>query len=284
MNRRPTAAADDGPLAGRLTSSPRILEALVIEKVLTHLRQGPGAKRRFLIRLRCTPASAGPKHHRPSSGPSRRGQTTDCVQCALPLPQRIALWVHSSLKSSQMETKPKALCSSCCTSLAHRPGSACRMWLTGRGGMYVAAAVSSALSQPVIADSKCSCGPTYCQDTPGYRVALSQKKRSLEAQPFSPRAIAIFDKVSRCEAAIRTAPDGFSVLIRERNESITTTAWGQERERNGADELKRRVIKDCRVILVRHAFACCGEPSATQRADYDRALDLNTSMAISCSE
>lgn len=129
----------------------------------------------------------------------------------------------------------------------------------------------------------CACGPTYCVDTPAYKTALVQKKKALAAN-HPAHLIPLFDKLDRCEAAITTAPDGFQIFRQSKDGSIGIDSWTKANEKNGAAAVKNGSLKMCRVIIVRHALACCGAKPYDKRADYDAMLDLNTTATASCTE
>jgi len=132
------------------------------------------------------------------------------------------------------------------------------------------------------ARAACSCGPSYCTDTPAYATELARKKAAAKAAGAPDRLIALYDKLDRCEAALRTSPDGFSILHQKSDGAIVVDAWSAENEKNDAAALAAGTVKACYVIISRKAFACCGATPAEQRADYDKGLDLNTAAARKC--
>lgn len=127
----------------------------------------------------------------------------------------------------------------------------------------------------------CGCGPTYCTDTPEYKKALAEKKQSLSAD-YPPRLVAMFGKLDRCEAAIRTSPDGFSLFREAKNGAITIDSWTAENEAIGAADLASGSLKTCRVFISRRALECCNAPVYDKRADYEKRLDLNTTATAVC--
>ena len=128
----------------------------------------------------------------------------------------------------------------------------------------------------------CTCGPTYCTQTPGYAAALATKKARVAKDEAPPRLVALFDRLDKCEASINTAPDGFSILRRASDGSITVDSWTPENESNDAAALQSGKLTACRVIVSRRAFACCGGAQPTDRKDYDAKLDLNTDATVVC--
>jgi hypothetical protein len=132
------------------------------------------------------------------------------------------------------------------------------------------------------ASAACSCGPTYCTDTPGYATELSKKKEATKATGAPDRLVTLYDKLDRCQAAITTSPDGFSILHQKADGTIMIDTWSAENEKNDATAVAAHTMKACYVIVSRKAFACCGAKPAEQRADYDKGLELNTSAALKC--
>jgi len=128
----------------------------------------------------------------------------------------------------------------------------------------------------------CSCGPTYCTDTPAYATELARKKAAAKADGAPHRLIALYDKRDRCEAAMTISPDGFSILHQETDGTVVVDAWSAENEKNDAAAVAAGTMKACYVIIARKAFAGCGAKPAEQRADYDKALELNTGAARTC--
>jgi hypothetical protein len=122
----------------------------------------------------------------------------------------------------------------------------------------------------------------YCKDTPGYATALATKKRYLASHGYRARLIAILDHLGHCEGCVSTAPDAFSLMIVNPDNSLRIDGYDAANERNGAHAVTSGDLKKCYVIYVRHACACCQEKKFDQRSDYDAVLDLNTDMAVAC--
>lgn len=132
------------------------------------------------------------------------------------------------------------------------------------------------------ATAACDCGPTYCTGTEAYTEALARKKEAAKANGVPARLIALYDKLDRCEAGIKTSPDGMSILHQKADGTIIIDSWTPENERNDATAVAAGTMKACYVIISRKAFACCGAKPAEQRTDYDMVLELNTSAALKC--
>lgn len=129
----------------------------------------------------------------------------------------------------------------------------------------------------------CGCGPTYCTDTTEYKKALEAKKKALTPD-HPPRLVALFDKVDRCEAAIKTSPDGFNLFREDKDGKITIDSWTSENEKVGAQDIVSGALRTCRVIITRRAFACCGATPYDQRGDHVASLDLNTTATAVCAK
>lgn len=129
----------------------------------------------------------------------------------------------------------------------------------------------------------CSCGPDFCTDTPGYKSALADKKQKLSKE-YPARLVALFDKADRCQASIERSPDTFNLLRRAKDGTITIDAWTAENEKIGAADLASGTLTACRVIITRHAFECCVSQPFSQRADYDKPLDLNATATLVCAK
>lgn len=149
-----------------------------------------------------------------------------------------------------------------------------------------AIAAFSALSWPSVSRSQersCTCGPTYCADTPAYSSALQAKKAALSVD-HPARLVGLFDQLGRCEAAITTAPNGLQLFRQMSDGSIVVDGWTAENEKNGAAAVASGGLRVCRVIVVRNALACCGAQPFKERADYDSLLDLNTTATAKCEQ
>jgi len=150
--------------------------------------------------------------------------------------------------------------------------------------VFSAALVVLALNLPAAAWSACNCGPTYCLDDSAFNAAIAAKKSQAAADGAPTRLVQLYDKLDHCVAAATTAPDGFSILFQNPADgSIIVDGWTVEDERNDAAATAGGKGA-CFVILTRRAFACCDSTPATQRADYDSTLDLNTTGAIRCQQ
>jgi hypothetical protein len=139
-----------------------------------------------------------------------------------------------------------------------------------------------------ISAADCKCGPLYCKEGNGYAVALAEKKAAL-LKEYPPRLVSIVDRVRKCEGCIRTSPDGFSIMRVAPNGDKSIKTWRKQDETDGARATASGALKQCLVIYARQACSCadeeaaCGTNEYAKRKDYDRSLDLNTDMAITCS-
>ena len=129
----------------------------------------------------------------------------------------------------------------------------------------------------------CSCGPDFCTDTSGYNSALAAKKQKLSKE-YPARLVALLDKEDRCQACIERSPDSFNLFRRAKDGTITIDEWTAENETIGAADLASGTLTACRVIITRHAFECCGSKPFSQRADYDKLLDLNATATLACAK
>jgi hypothetical protein len=132
------------------------------------------------------------------------------------------------------------------------------------------------------AAARCACGPAYCTGTAAYTEALAKKKKAAKDDGVPARLIALYDKLDRCEASIKTSPDGMSILHQQADGTIVIDSWTPENERNDAAAVAAGTMKACYVIISRKAFACCGATPAEERSDYDKELELNKSAALKC--
>lgn len=139
-----------------------------------------------------------------------------------------------------------------------------------------------AVSRLAFAAPDCSCGPDYCVDTPEYRTDLAAKKAAAKESDAPARLIALYDKLDHCEASIGGSPDTFNILRHDSDGSIYVDNWTSENEKIDAAAVKAGTLKACYVILSRKAFACCKGVKAEDRPDYDRTLQMNTSLALPC--
>jgi hypothetical protein len=139
-----------------------------------------------------------------------------------------------------------------------------------------------ALHTTATLSADCNVGPTFCLDTPGYRSALAQKKKSL-LKEYPARLVAILDRADHCEACITRAPDAFNLLIQDSAGDIRIDGWDADNERIGARDLTSGHIKACRVIWSREAFDCTLHSAANKRPDWNSTLSLSTDMSVPCS-
>jgi hypothetical protein len=128
----------------------------------------------------------------------------------------------------------------------------------------------------------CLCGPTYCLDTPEFSAALAQKKNAL-LKDYPASLVSILDKASHCEACIRQGPDGFTLIFKESDGSLSTQSWDADNERIGAQNVAKGKLTACRVVWLRKAFSCCKEKKAEDRSDWDASLELSGDMSVPCS-
>jgi hypothetical protein len=128
----------------------------------------------------------------------------------------------------------------------------------------------------------CDCGPTFCKETPVYKIKLQEKiKKSLD-DGVPKRLVDLYKSLGKCEASITSAPDGFSILRKTNDGVLTVDSWTSENESADADLLKSGELQACYVIVSRHAFKCCSDDTFDKRSDYNKSLDLNTTSANVC--
>ena len=147
----------------------------------------------------------------------------------------------------------------------------------------IAVLIGLGLFHPPSRAQTCPCGPDFCLETADYKFALQAKKKSLSKE-YPARLVALFDNTDPCRACIERSPDTFSLLRRAKDGSISVDAWTAENEKIGAADLAAGSLTACRVIITRHAFECCGSQPFSQRADYDKTLDLNTTATLVCAK
>ncbi|MEJ1157318.1 hypothetical protein [Prosthecomicrobium sp. N25] len=133
--------------------------------------------------------------------------------------------------------------------------------------------------QPVAA--ACSCGPDFCTDDPRIPAALRAKKAAL-AKEYPARLVALLDRGTQCVARIERGPDGFSLVLVQKNGDKQSVAWTEDDERIAKTQLASGTLGHYWIVHSRRAFACCGEPAYDARPDYDARDDVNASLAIRC--
>src|SRR3954447_4187903 len=76
----------------------------------------------------------------------------------------------------------------------------------------------------------CGCGPDFCKDDARVDVAFAAKRKSLKADGYPERLLALFDRASRCVACAERAPDAFTILLVESSGDNRTQLWTAEDE------------------------------------------------------
>jgi hypothetical protein len=121
---------------------------------------------------------------------------------------------------------------------------------------------------------------------PRYPPKLAQKKAALKAtKKFPDELIALLDRDGHCVMAIDQAPDSFRILLVAKNGTDSNSIeWTQKDEEIAKKEVMNGDIKEFYKFNARKAFACCGEPKAEDRPDFDSNLSLSRGLAIACTK
>ena len=125
------------------------------------------------------------------------------------------------------------------------------------------------------------CGPLYCLGDPAFASAMARKKQDLR-QTYPDRLTKLLDKQGRCMVCVSQGPDAFSLMTVQKNGSYDLRAWSAELEAGAADALRSGSAKEYVIVHSRRICTCCTEKKAEERNDWDAALQLNRSAAISC--
>ncbi len=136
-----------------------------------------------------------------------------------------------------------------------------------------------------IADVKAAdcppCGPDLCLGDPRFPPKLAQKKKELKAAGYPDDLIKLIDRDGKCVMAIERAPDVFTILLETANGS-STVPWTQQDEDLAKKEILSGKIKAYYKYNARKVFACCNEPAAENRGDWNDDLQMSTGLAIAC--
>jgi hypothetical protein len=138
---------------------------------------------------------------------------------------------------------------------------------------------TAALPEPL-----CECGPDVCLNDPRYPPKLAKKKADLRAAGYPDELIALLDRDGKCVMAVDQAPDGFRILLVKANGDNNSIPWTKEDEDLAKKEILNGTIKEYYKHNVRKVLACCKEPKAEERPDWDSALSLSRSLSIVCSK
>ena len=130
----------------------------------------------------------------------------------------------------------------------------------------------------------CECGPDFCFNDPRYPPKLAKKKADLKAAGFPDDLIALLDRDGKCFAAVERGPDTFTILLVQANGDNRTISWTQQDEDLAKKEILNGTIKEYYKFNVRKALACCKEPRAEDRPDWDPALSLSRNLSIACTK
>lgn len=130
----------------------------------------------------------------------------------------------------------------------------------------------------------CACGPDFCLNDPRYQPKLAQKKADLKADGFPDELIALLDRDGNCVAAVEQGPDTFTILLVKANGDNSTVPYTKQDEDLAKKEILNGTIKEYYKFNVRKVLACCKEPKAEDRPDWDSALSLSRNLAIACTQ
>jgi len=130
----------------------------------------------------------------------------------------------------------------------------------------------------------CECGPDLCLNDPRYPPKLAKKKTDLKNAGYPDDLIALLDRDGKCVMAIEQAPDGFRILLVKANGDNNSIPWTQQDEDLARREILNGTIKEYYKHNVRKVLACCKEPKAEERPDWDSSLGLSRSLSIKCSK
>ena len=153
--------------------------------------------------------------------------------------------------------------------------------------LLFAAAACSHLRTAATKDGQrdlCDCGPNFCLNDPRYPPKLAKKKADLRHAGFPDDLVVLLDRDGQCVAAIDQAPDGFRILLVKSNGDNNSIPWTQQDEDIAKREILDGTIKEYYKHNVRKVLACCKEPKAEERADWDSALELSRNLSIKCTK
>jgi len=144
---------------------------------------------------------------------------------------------------------------------------------------------SCSRTKPLTKDVRdlCDCGPDTCLKDPRYPAKLAKKKADLKKAEFPDELISLLDRDGNCVMAIDQAPDAFRILLVKANGDNNSIAWSKHDEEIAKQEILKGAIKEYYKYNVRKVFACCTEPKAESRLDWDSTLALSRNLAIVCS-
>jgi hypothetical protein len=130
----------------------------------------------------------------------------------------------------------------------------------------------------------CDCGPDVCLNDPRYPPKVAKKKSDLKRAGFPDELVALIDRDGKCVMAVDQGPDTFHILLVQSNGDNRTIPWTQHDEDIAKREILDGTIKEYYKNNVRKVFACCKEPKAEQRADWNSDLSLSRDLSIHCSK
>ena len=130
----------------------------------------------------------------------------------------------------------------------------------------------------------CDCGPDVCLNDPRYPPKLANKKADLRRAGYPEDLIALLDRDGKCVMAIDQAPDGFRILLVEPNGDNNSIPWTQQDEDLARKEILGGKYKEYYKHNVRKVLACCKEPKAEERNDWDSGLSLSRNLSIRCAK
>jgi hypothetical protein len=127
------------------------------------------------------------------------------------------------------------------------------------------------------------CGPDLCLSDSRYPPKLAKKKADMKGK-FPDDLIALLDRDGKCVMAIDQSPDTFRLLLVEKNGDNTSIEWTQDHEDLARKKVLSGDLKAYYKHNVRKVFACCGEPKAEARTDWDSKLGLSRNLSIVCTK
>lgn len=129
------------------------------------------------------------------------------------------------------------------------------------------------------------CGPDLCLNDPRFGNKLSTKKAAMKRDGFPDELISLLDRDGKCVMAIDQSPDIFTILLVDKNGTDSRTVpWTAYDEELAKQEILRGEIGSYYKYNTRVALACCNEPKAQDRPDWDKALGLSKNLAIHCAK
>ncbi len=130
----------------------------------------------------------------------------------------------------------------------------------------------------------CDCGPDVCLNDPRYPPKVAKKKADLRKAGFPDDLVALLDRDGKCVMAIDQSPDAFRLLLVEPNGNNSSISWTQQDEDLARKEILDGRLKEYYKNNVRKVFACCKEPKAEDRNDWDSSLSLSRNLSIRCAK